>query len=232
MPVHEDARNTKRRCDEKLIIGITSGEKAHQAMFAQGAANVYARLRNKSRQFGRNPPTWPLRRASDFERCRHSQDPVRLQSGAGSRPCVLRMLPIVVSQMLSPTFDSAPLIRSYPHVGFSFTNWAVRATVRSTVTCRLWSPVFFFCDPGHPVDWAPADDASAETMPVQRRQRERTRCRSRSAAFDRGSLRSQRCFGADPRSAGSACGRIARSGQPVVFRDTQVTAVALDTTRR
>ena len=112
MPVHEDARNTKQRCDKRLIIGIPLGEKAHQAILAEGAANVYARLRNKSRQFGRNPPTWPLRRASDFERCRHSQDPVRLQSGAGSRPCVLRMLPIVVSQMLSPTFDSAPLIRS------------------------------------------------------------------------------------------------------------------------
>ena len=144
MPVHEDARNTKQRCDKRLIIGKPLGGKAHQAILAEGAANVYARLRNKSRQFGRNPPTWPLRRASDFERCRHSQDPVRLQSGAGSRPCVLRMLPIVVSQMLSPTFDSAPLIRSYPHVGFSFTNWAVR----STVTCRLWSPRFLLLRSG------------------------------------------------------------------------------------
>ncbi len=53
MPVHEDARNTKQRCDEKLIIGIPLGEKTHQAIFAEGAANVYARLRNKSRQFGR-----------------------------------------------------------------------------------------------------------------------------------------------------------------------------------
>ena len=60
MPVHEDARNTKQRCDKRLIIGIPLGEKAHQAILAEGAANVYARLRNKSRQFGRNPPTWPL----------------------------------------------------------------------------------------------------------------------------------------------------------------------------
>lgn len=62
-----------------------------------------------------------------------SQDPVRLRSGTGSMPWTSRMLLIVESPILQPTFDNASLIRSQPQVGFSFAYW----TVKSTTTCRV-----------------------------------------------------------------------------------------------
>ena len=49
----------------------------------------------------------------------------RFRSGAGSMPCVLRILPTVLSETGCPGFASAPWMRSQPQLGFSF---AIRRT--------------------------------------------------------------------------------------------------------